>query len=363
MGEQESVMRVGLIAPLPPPFGGMANQAIQLCGLLESEGVSVTQVQTNAPYQPEFIGRVRVVRALFRLIPYLFRLWRVTGRVDVLHLFANSGWSWQLFSAPAVWIAWLRRTPIIVNYRGGEAGEYLSRSLHWVRPTLNRADAIVVPSGFLYEVFQGVGIDTEIIPNIIDPERFESCPERMERYRLGPHLVITRNLEPIYGIETAIRAVDALSSDFPRVKLSIAGEGPQRDQLQSMVRKLGLEGVVNFTGKLTPEQIASMYHEADIMLNPTTVDNMPNSVLESLAAGIPVITTNVGGIPYIVEDGVTALMVEVGDAEGMAAQVRRLLNDPSLFASLAENGKNQVLAYTWSKIKQQWLDRYAQSTL
>jgi glycosyltransferase involved in cell wall biosynthesis len=361
MTKQRSHVNLGLVAPLPPPFGGMANQALQLGSLLRKEGVEVIQVQTNAAYHPEVIGRVKGVRALFRLIPYLVRLWRVTGQVDLLHIFANSGWSWQLFTAPAVWIAWLRNTPVIVNYRGGEAGAYLARSIRWIRPTLNRSDYIVVPSGFLQGVFRGFGIDTETIPNIIDPSRFEFCAARASRCKLGPHLVVTRNLESIYGVETAIHTAKILSAEMPGLRLSIAGEGPQREQLQELVRQLGLDQVVKFTGKLTPEQIASLYLEADIMLNPTTVDNMPNSVLEALASGIPVITTDVGGIPYMVEDGETALMVKVGDAEGMAHRVRRLLNEPGLFARLVENGKQQVLAYTWSEVKQKWLDKYAQA--
>ncbi len=286
----------------------------------------------------------------------------MAGRVDLLHIFANSGWSWQLFTAPAVWIAWMRNTPVIINYRGGEAQDYLSESIRWVRPTLKRADGIIVPSGFLQEVFTEFGIGTEIIPNIIDLDRFKSCPQRRKRYQSGPHLVVTRNLESIYNIQTAIYAVSILSKTVSGVRLYVAGDGPQRAQLHELVRQLELEDTVTFTGKLTPEEIANLYQEADIMLNPTTVDNMPNSVLESLACGIPVITTDVGGIPFIVEDGKTALMVEVGDAEAMAAQVNRLLKDRSLFDTLVENGKNEVLAYTWSVIKQQWLSKYMQVT-
>ncbi len=185
MSNRASEMCIGLIAPLPPPFGGMANQARQLTALLRAEGISVTIVQTNAPYQPEIIGRIKVVRAFFRIVPYLVRLWRVAGRVDLFHIMANSGWSWQLFTAPAVWIAWMRNTPVIINYRGGEAREYLSESIRWVRPTLKRADGIIVPSGFLQEVFMEFGVGTEIIPNIIDLDRFRSCPQRRGRYQSG----------------------------------------------------------------------------------------------------------------------------------------------------------------------------------
>ena len=118
-GDQYSGLRLAIVGPLPPPSGGMANQCKQLLGLMEGEGARVELVRTNAPYSPAFVGRIPVVRAFARLLPYLFGLWRAAGRNDVMHVLANSGWSWHLFAAPAIWIARLRGTPVIVNYRGG----------------------------------------------------------------------------------------------------------------------------------------------------------------------------------------------------------------------------------------------------
>jgi hypothetical protein len=88
-------LRVGLVGPLPPPAGGMANQTLQLANLLRSEDASVVLVRTNAPYSPAWIGALRDIRAFFRLIPYLFRPWQAAGCVDLFHVMANSGWSWH----------------------------------------------------------------------------------------------------------------------------------------------------------------------------------------------------------------------------------------------------------------------------
>jgi hypothetical protein len=111
-------LHIGLVGPLPPPFGGMANQTRQLAELLRGEGMAVSLVQTNADYCPRWIGRLPFARALFRLIPYVFSLWRQMGRCDLAHLMANSGWSWHLFAMPAIWTARIRGKPIIINYRG-----------------------------------------------------------------------------------------------------------------------------------------------------------------------------------------------------------------------------------------------------
>ena len=127
-------LRLTLIGPLPPPSGGMANQTRQLARLLESEGVEVTIVQVNAPYRPAWTGSVQGVRALFRLVPYLLKLWREAGRADLFHVMANSGWSWHLFAAPAIWIASSRDVPVVVNYRGGEAAAFMRQSKRWIKP-------------------------------------------------------------------------------------------------------------------------------------------------------------------------------------------------------------------------------------
>ena len=131
-------LRVGLVGPLPPPSGGMANQTLQLTRLLREEGLQVDVVQVNPPYRPAWAERVRGVRAVFRLLPYLLRLWRCAGQCDLLHVMANSGWSWHLFAVPAIWIGRWRGAPVLVNYRGGEAEAFFARSLRWVRPSMAR---------------------------------------------------------------------------------------------------------------------------------------------------------------------------------------------------------------------------------
>jgi len=349
-------VRLGLVGPQPPPNGGMAMQTLQLARLLSNEGVPVELVQTNAPYRPAIAGKIKGIRAIFRLLPYLWRVWRLAGKVDVIHLMANSGWSWQLFSAPVLWIGWLRGTPVIVNYRGGEAREYLRDSARWVKPSLSKAVALVVPSGFLQDVFSEFGLPAAIIPNVIDLEMFRPAPAPPDGAFFT--LVITRNLEAIYGIDTAIRALAAARETFPDVRLRIAGTGPLEGELRQLAKNLGLESEIDFVGRLDRRQIVELYHGAHAMLNPSRVDNMPNSVLEALACGVPVISTNVGGVPYIVQDTKTAMLVAADDVQGMAQAISRLRADSTLRTQLRENGCRAVAQYAWPVVKPQWLALY-----
>jgi glycosyltransferase involved in cell wall biosynthesis len=344
-------LRVGLVGPLPPPFGGMANQTRQLAELLSGKGIAVSLVQVNPPYRPNWIGQVPVLRALARLLPYIVSLWRQAGQSDVVHVMANSGWSWYLFAAPAIWIAHRRGVPIVVNYRGGEAEKFLTKSANKIQWSLSQASALAVPSGFLEEVFGRFGIKATVVPNIINLERFHNPnPNRSKRR----HILVARNLEPIYDNETAIRAFALVHASYPDTTLTIAGSGPEASALQTLANDLSVSSAVKFTGRLEPQAMADLYREVDIAINPSLVDNMPNSVLEALASGVPVVSTNVGGVPYVVCDNVTALLIPARSPEVMAAALMRLLDEPDLCDRLIENGLAEIQRYTWDTVWPVW---------
>ncbi len=356
-------LRVSLVGPVPPPYGGMANQTRQLSELLRRDGASVELVATNAPYRPRWIGRVPLVRAAFRLFPYLASLWRSAGRNDVVHVMASSGWVWHLSAAPAVWISIVRRVPVVVNYRGGGAGEFFRGAMFWVRPTLERCSAIVVPSAFLERVFAEYGFRAAVIPNVIDLERFSPGKDRVARSGApseGPHLVVARNLEPVYDVGTALRALRIVRGEIPGARISIAGSGVSRGSLEALAEELGIQDAVVFTGRLENERMAALYREADLVLNPSLADNMPISILEALASGVPVVSTNVGGIPDLVANGATALLVPPGDPEAMARASLDLLGSPEKRGAMSLAGLDLVRQYAWEHVRSRILAIYAE---
>jgi len=341
-------LRIALVGPLPPPSGGMANQTQQLGELLSAAGATVLTVQVNAPYRPAWVGRIPVLRALFRLIPYLLALWRTAGRVDLFHIMANSGWAWHLFAAPAVWVARARGVAAVVNYRGGEAEPFLRRAAPLVRFTMRHSAALIVPSGFLQDVFARFDMAAQIVPNIINLDRFQPRGP----YTPGqPHLVVARNLEPLYDNLTAIRAFQMVRQHYPQAQLTLAGSGPQAAELQRYVQDQNLADAVHFTGRLDRAAMAALYRSADLMLNPSLADNMPNSVLESWASGVPVVSTNVGGVPYLAQDGITASLVPPSDPQAMAQACIDLLADPQLWQRRAQAGLQQAHRYTWTQVQ------------
>jgi glycosyltransferase involved in cell wall biosynthesis len=129
--------------------------------------------------------------------------------------------------------------------------------------------------------------------------------------------------------------------------------------LQRHAAALGIADAVDFCGRLDRDQMAALYRSARVVLNPSRVDNMPNSVLEAMASGVPVVSTNVGGVPFVVRDGVTGLLVEAGDHAAMAASALRLLQEPNLGPQLREAALQEVQQYTWHRIRQRWAAVYA----
>jgi len=355
----ETPVHIGLIGPLPPPPGGMANQTLQLNELLLRDGHRVELVQMNAPYSPAWAGRIPVLRAGVRLLPYLWRLWRVAGKVQLLHVMANSGWSWHLFAAPAIWIARLRGCPVVVNYRGGEADAFLQRAADWVRPSLRRSAALLVPSGFLEAVFQRHGFGSTVVPNVINLERFGVGAAHAEPAAArAPSVLVARHLEPIYDNQTALRAFALLAARYPAAQLVIAGSGPEADMLVALAEHLGIAQAVRFTGRIDNAAMAALYREADIMLNPSLVDNMPNSVLEALAGGVAVVSTDVGGVPYLVEHRRSALLVPPQDPQAMADAMLLLLGEPDLKERLRQAGLQLADQYTWAQVRPRLLQVY-----
>ncbi|MGH8315785.1 MAG: glycosyltransferase, partial [Steroidobacterales bacterium] len=335
----------------------MANQTRQLAGLLSREGCAVKVVQVNAPYRPGWVAGVRGVRAFVRLLPYLWRLQRAIRDAELVHVMANSGWAWHLFAAPAIWIAWLRKVPTVVNYRGGDADAFFARQFPLVRPTLARAGVVAVPSGYLYAVFAKYGIATGVVPNIVNLDAFRPA----DVLPAQAQLLVTRNLEPIYDIATALRAFALVGARYPDARLTVAGSGPDRAALEELAAQLGIAERVRFTGRLDNAELPALYRAAGIVVNASRVDNMPISLLEAMASGVPIVSTNVGGIPHVVEHEATALLVPPGEPVAMANAIIRVLGDRQLALRLRAAGIEAVERYAWPKVRDEWFDAYARA--
>jgi glycosyltransferase involved in cell wall biosynthesis len=214
------------------------------------------------------------------------------------------------------------------------------------------ADELVVPSQYLVEVFRRFNLHASAIANVVD----KSFQFR-ERRPLLPLFFSNRNLYPLYNVACILRAFRIIQQKFPEARLTIAGDGGQRLGLENLSRQLELQNV-EFVGRVGRDKMNKLYEESHIFLNGPNIDNSPGSVLESFASGLPVVTTSVGGIPYIVTHERTGLMVPRNDAEAMAASAIRLLEEPEFANEMARNAYDACRAHSWAMVREHWLELY-----
>ena len=208
-------------------------------------------------------------------------------------------------------------------------------------------------------MFQRHGFGSTVVPNVINLERFGvGAAHAAPAAARAPSVLVARHLEPIYDNQTALRAFALLAARYPAAQLVIAGSGPEADMLVALAEHLGIAQAVRFTGRIDNAAMAALYREADIMLNPSLVDNMPNSVLEALAGGVAVVSTDVGGVPYLVEHRRSALLVPPQDPQAMADAMLLLLGEPDLKERLRQAGLQLAEQYTWAQVRPRLLQVY-----
>jgi glycosyltransferase involved in cell wall biosynthesis len=346
-------IRVLIVAPSLDILGGQAVQARRLIeGLSESAAVDVALLPVN-PRLPGVFGRlqrVKYVRTVVTTIAYVASLFRSVPRCDVVHAFSASYFSYLLAPLPALFISRLFGRPSILNYRSGEASDHLARwpLSRWtirVLPTV-----VIVPSGYLVEVFKKFGIQASSIVNFVPVEKLPFRRREMPR----PVLFSNRNLEPLYNVECTLRAFRAVQSVHPHASLTVAGDGSERSSLEALCRQLQLRNV-KFVGKVDQSMMARLYDDHDIYVNSPNIDNMPSSILEAFACGLPVVSTDAGGIPYVVDSGRTGLLVPCDDDRKLATNVLALLADPARAVSMADAARSECTTlYVWSQVRRHW---------
>ncbi len=348
-------IRVLLVAPSMRLVGGQAIQGQRLLRNLRREpGIEITFLAMDQELPGPFaiLERIRYVRTVSRTACFCVLLVRRAFRCDIIHVFCASFFSFLWAPVPAILVAKIFGKKSILNYRDGRAEEHLRR-WRWTVPIMHLADAIVTPSEYLVPVFARFGLHSEHIPNVIETEHLK----HRVRTQLRPVFLHNRRLEELYNVPCVLRAFQRVQSRYPSAAMIIAHDGPMRAELERMVEELELRQV-KFIGEVAQQMIGATYDDADIYWTCPNFDCMPGSLLECYAAGIPVIATRVGGIPYLLEDDRTGLLVGLDDDVAMAEHAIRLLEDPELVRRLTTAGHAELTRYRWPAVREKWLDMY-----
>ncbi len=265
----------------------------------------------------------------------------------------------DLYSGPAYYWADLacrilrqKKRPYVLILRGGSLPEFAGRHQARFHHLFSRAAAVTCPSAYLRAEMKQLGAGMILLPNALEVKRYKL----KEFPRVPRHLVWLRAFHEIYNPELAVTVLAKVREKHADIRLTMMG--PDKDgslqKTQAVARRLGLDGAVSFPGAVSKQDVPARLGEGDIFINTTDFDNTPVSVLEAMACGLPVVTTNVGGIPYMLKDGENALLVPPANAEAMADAVIRLLREPDFASRLGRNGRNMVEDFDWGMVLPRW---------
>lgn len=281
-----------------------------------------------------------------------FSLLRKARKFDVLHMHGCSGGGFlPIVYGIIVGKLWRKRT--VITYHGGGADSFFAKHVKWVRFWLMKADERVVLSGFLKAIFDKYDMPSCIIPNVVELKD----DVYIERKEILPRFISMRHLRDLYNIPCILRAFERVQKLIPQAELVLLGDGDKRNELESFVVEHGLEHV-RFIGQVPNEKIGGYLQKSDVMLSSPREDNMPVSLLEAFSAGVLVISSNVGGVPYMVEHGRTGLLFESDNDCELAEQIVWALTNQEESLRMIRNAKEEVEKYSWGEIRDKILALY-----
>lgn len=352
---QKSV-RVLIVAPSFDILGGQSVQAARLADCLREEPslqVGFLPINPRLPGPLKYLQRIKYVRTVVTSIVYVLSLLARVYKYDVIHVFSASYVSFVTAPTPAILIGRLYRRKVLLNYHSGEAEDHLQRWRRSAIPTIKLADTVIVPSEYLLRVFDQFGLTTHVIYNLVDTGKLRF----RDRIPLRPVFLANRNFEVHYGVDRVLRAFKIIQEKLPESTLDVVGDGSQRHALETLAQELGLRNTT-FRGQIDPNLMPDVYDAADIYLNASEIDNQPLSIMEAFACGLPIVTTDAGGIPDMVSDGKTGRLIPRGDYVQMAERAIGLLKNESETRQMIERGRQECLKYSWEAVRDQWLGVY-----
>lgn len=277
--------------------------------------------------------------------------WRLRHEYQLAHVDIYSGRAFAWAEVVCQELHLLRK-PFILTLRGGNLPEFSRRWPKRVRRLLAEASAVTTPSAYLQDHLRRFRSDLILLPNALD---LPSYHFRL-RESAAPRLVWVRAFHEIYNPELAVETVAALGDRFPSLRLAMTGRDRDGSRLRVLreVRDRGLDSRIRVLDPVAKVDVPARLQEGDVYLNTARIDNTPVTVMEAMACGLCVVSTKVGGIPYLVDDGQNALLVPPGDPTAMASAVARVLEDPALARRLSGNARSAMERFAWPVVMHQW---------
>lgn len=330
--------KICMMAPFILHTSSISNIAELLSENLEREGHTVLRVstKTSTPFK----------------ITMFLKLLRVSRNYDIIHVHCASYWG-VLPALMGSLAGKICNKRIVTTYHGGAANQFFRRWIFFIKPFFKQV-TITVPSQFLRNIFENFGLTATVIPNILDLKKFQY----KGRPNIKPKLLFAKHLKSEYNPEMGIKAFKIVKSVFPQGKMKIVGSGPLEDKLKNLIKELKLDDV-EFVRPIAYDKIPLLYSSMDICINCSNVESFGMVIVEAFACGLPVVSTDVGGISSIIQDNINGLLVFPNDHKAMAKKVIYLLENPNYTLKMTENARKWVEENcAWESVKHKLLRIY-----
>ncbi len=339
----------------------MSKNLLYIGNKLSKHGFSLSTIETLGPLLEQEGFKVLYAsdkkNPIFRLFSMLSSIVRNRKIIGIVLI--------DTYSTYAFYYAWassqlcrLLNIIYIPILHGGNLPDKIQNSPFLCNQIFNYSQTNIVISGYLQKYMEEKKYKYSLIPNNIDIGQYKF----LHRINVSPRLLWVRAFHKIYNPQLAVQVVAKLAAKYPDITLTMIG--PEKDgsleECKKLSVKLGVENRINFTGKLCKKDWIAISEKHDIFINTTNFDNLPVSVIEAMALGIPVISTNVGGIPYLINNGENGLLVEPDNESEMISAVIKLLDDSNLVCHLSSNGKMTAASFDWMIIKEKWRNLFSE---
>jgi glycosyltransferase involved in cell wall biosynthesis len=321
---------------------------------LSKYGKTLTTVETLGKQLEEYYDIVTVSDKSNKALRMLDVAWSIVKNRGVDYVLIDTYSSSNFYvAAVAASLCRLYKIKYIPILHGGNLPQRIEQWPKVSKRIFDNSYINVSPSGYLNYEFKHHGYENVVtIPNNI----FMKDYTFKERNTFLPRLLWVRSFDKTYNCEMAVEVLRLLVEKFPDAELCMVG--PDKDGSMQTVKDLaaqyGLTGRLKITGKMSKPDWHKLSEKYDIFISTTNFDNTPVSVIEAMALGLPVVSTNVGGVPYLIDDGKDGLLCEKGNAEDMAEKILQLISSPEKSKDICINARRKVESFDWEVVKEQW---------
>jgi glycosyltransferase involved in cell wall biosynthesis len=338
MKPKRTIFLVGLFLSDKNKHLIMRTAADQLAELLKKNNYSVL---TTSIYLNKFIRYIDTIWKIF--------INRKKYKIAVIPLYGSVGsYIWE--ETASIVLHWLNKKVILIVHGGSIPGQMNETPGKFIK-TLKRAEIVVCPSNYILTSLKSHGVESRLIENVINLNDYLFH----EKKEFRPRILWMRTLEDIYNPEMAIRVLSILIKKFPDTKLVMAGfDRGSKQMIIDLANELNVIKNVEFPGYVNNEQKNKYAQDLDFYICTNRIDNAPVSLIEMMALGLPVITVDSGGIPYLISNNENGILIKLDDDEAMANAIENIIQNPEIGIKLINNGLQFAKSFGEESVIVKW---------